>query len=136
MKKVDMSTAINLLVITISSILISITNYDSLPILFTLIIIAEAYCFFYSIDIIIKRIREKKSLPQASEPAPNTEINEELDNWTLVSFIVISIAFIAISILKHSDMPAFSIVIMVIETAVILICAVELIKRRKNKTNN
>ena len=132
MKKVDMSTAINLLVITISCIFISISNYDSFPILFTLIIIAEAYFFFYSIDIIIKRIKEKKSLPQTSEPEPNPEINEELDNWTLVSFIVISIAFIATSILKYSDMPVLSIVIMVIETAVILICAVELIKRGKN----
>lgn len=136
MKKVDMSTAISLLVTSISSIFISIINYDSFPILFTLIIIAEAYFFFYSIDIIIKRTKEKKLLPQVSEPVPKSEVNEELDNWTLVSFIVISIAFIAASVLKYSDMPVLSIVIMVIETAVILICADELIKRRKNKTSN
>lgn len=129
MKKDDMLTAVAYMFSALVFILFAFSEYENSPIPCILLIIIQSYFFLYYTDILIKRIKEKKALSQTAEAVP--DVKEELDNWTITSFFVISLAFIILFIIEYRDMPVFRISIIIVETVILLICTVERIKRVK-----
>ena len=130
MKKVDMWTAIAYMFCAIAFFLFAFSEYESSPILSIFLIITQSYFFLFYADVLIKRLREKKALSQSAESAP--DVKEELDNWTITSFIVISLAFLVLAIIEGQDMPILRFGIIVFESVIVLICTVERIKRAKS----
>ena len=128
MKKVDMLTAIVYMFTSLSLLLFAFSDYENSPVTSILLIILQSYFFLYYTDVLIKRIREKK----ASSQTENTDVKEELDNWTVTSFIVISLAFLVLAIIEGQGMPTLSTAIIIVESVIVLICTVERIKRGKN----
>ena len=129
MKKVDIWTAIVYMFISISFILFAFSEYESSPATSILLVIIQSYFFLYYTDVLAKRLREKRALSQSAEPTP--DVKEELDNWTVTSFIVISLAFLVLAIIEGRDLPMLRFGIIVFESVIVLICTVERIKRAK-----
>lgn len=134
MKKVDMWTDIAYLFSSIAFILFAISEYENSPITSILLIIIQSYVFIYCADILIKRIRKKNAHLQATNTKP--DVKEELDNWTITSFIVISLAFLVLAIIEGRDLPMLRFGIIVFESVIVLICTVERIKRAKAAKQN
>lgn len=134
MKKVDMWTAIAYMFCAIAFFLFAFSEYESSPILSIFLIITQSYFFLFYTDVLIKRLRERKASPQTASTEPDGK--EDLDNWTVTSFIIISLAFLVLAIIEGQDMPMLRFGIIVFESVIVLICTVERIKRAKDAKQN
>lgn len=134
MKKVESLTAFAYVFFAISFILFTVPEYKTFPIVSILLIIMQSFFFLYYGYVFVKKIKENKALSQTAELSHG--VKETLDNWTTISFYVISIAFIVMFIIENRKMPVLSISTITIATAVLLFSTIERIKRGKNKANN